>query len=129
MNDVIRTQQKYVCVSRPRHFGKSMALNMLAAYYCYDGKADVLFSSLKIREDSSYTEHLNKYDVLLLNMQEFLSKSSDIDEMLTLVQQRVIRDLKKVYEINMDSEHLDWAMQDVYMYTKRPFIVLIDEWD
>ena len=31
-NDVVRTQQKYVCVSRPRRFGKSMAANMLTAY-------------------------------------------------------------------------------------------------
>lgn len=32
-NSVVRTQQKYVCVSRPRRFGKSMAANMLTAYY------------------------------------------------------------------------------------------------
>ena len=30
-NKVLRTQQKYICVSRPRRFGKSMAANMLAA--------------------------------------------------------------------------------------------------
>ncbi|MCD8373638.1 MAG: AAA family ATPase, partial [Oscillospiraceae bacterium] len=27
------TLQKYICVSRPRRFGKSMAADMLAAYY------------------------------------------------------------------------------------------------
>ena len=32
-NELICTEQKYVCVSRPRRFGKSMAANMLAAYY------------------------------------------------------------------------------------------------
>jgi hypothetical protein len=31
-NTVLGTEQKYVCVSRPRRFGKSMAANMLAAY-------------------------------------------------------------------------------------------------
>lgn len=29
-NRVFRTSQKYVCVSRPRRFGKSMAAQMLA---------------------------------------------------------------------------------------------------
>lgn len=129
MNDVIRTQQKYVCVSRPRRFGKSMALNMLAAYYCYGGESGELFSRLGISVHPSYQEHLNRYDVLLLNMQEFLSKAPDVDGMLAMVQQRVIRDLKKTYGTDMDSEHLDWAMQDVYMHTGRPFIILIDEWD
>ena len=32
-NKYISTEQKYICVSRPRRFGKSMALNILAAYY------------------------------------------------------------------------------------------------
>lgn len=30
-NSVLRTTQKYICVSRPRRFGKSMAANMLTA--------------------------------------------------------------------------------------------------
>ena len=32
-NKKISTEQKYICVSRPRRFGKSMNLGMLAAYY------------------------------------------------------------------------------------------------
>ena len=31
-NRILRTEQKYICVSRPRRFGKSMAANMLTAY-------------------------------------------------------------------------------------------------
>ena len=30
-NKVLETEQKYLCVSRPRRFGKSMAAKMLAA--------------------------------------------------------------------------------------------------
>ena len=33
VNAVVDTRQKYICVSRPRRFGKSMATDMLAAYY------------------------------------------------------------------------------------------------
>ena len=32
-NKVIDTRQQFICVSRPRRFGKSMAAEMLAAYY------------------------------------------------------------------------------------------------
>ncbi len=35
-NKCINTEQQYICVSRPRRFGKSMALKMLAAYYSCD---------------------------------------------------------------------------------------------
>ena len=32
-NELVNTRQKYICLSRPRRFGKSMAADMLAAYY------------------------------------------------------------------------------------------------
>lgn len=32
-NELISTEEKYICVSRPRRFGKSKAIKMLAAYY------------------------------------------------------------------------------------------------
>ena len=32
-NRVMNTEQQFICVSRPRRFGKSMTSNMLAAYY------------------------------------------------------------------------------------------------
>ena len=59
-------------VSRPRRFRKSMAVNMLAAYYEREENTEELFDSLKISKESSYREHLNQYDVIKINMQEFL---------------------------------------------------------
>ncbi len=32
-NRFIGSQQRFLCISRPRRFGKSMAANMFAAYY------------------------------------------------------------------------------------------------
>ena len=32
-NAVLNTRKKLICASRPRRFGKSMAADMLAAYY------------------------------------------------------------------------------------------------
>lgn len=58
-NLVLKTEQKFVCVSRPRRFGKSMAANMLAAYYGRNVDSSNLFKDLKIREDASFLKHLN----------------------------------------------------------------------
>ena len=33
INSLVNTEQCYICVSRPRRFGKTIAANMLAAYY------------------------------------------------------------------------------------------------
>ena len=63
-NEVLGTEQRFVCVSRPRRFGKSMAANMLAAYYGRDENAENLFVDLKISADPDFRTHLNQYDVI-----------------------------------------------------------------
>ena len=69
-NRVVCTEQRYICVSRPRRFGKSMAVNMLTAYYSKGCDSRELFAEKKIAKCESYEEHRNKYNVLYLNMQE-----------------------------------------------------------
>ena len=52
-----------------------------------------------------------------------------MDEMLRLLQKRVIADFKYAYPEYVDGDHLSFAMQDIFAYTCRPFVILIDEWD
>lgn len=122
-NDVICTEQKYVCVSRPRRFGKSMAANMLAAYYDAAEDTSELFDNLFIQNCPSYQKHKNKYDVIKINMQEFLSATHDIDEMLAILQKRVIKELKLKYPDYVDNEYLVFVMQDIFMHTNHPFVI------
>ncbi len=128
-NELLGTEQRFICVSRPRRFGKSMAANMLAAYYGRGESTEELFSDLCISQDKSFREHLNQYDVIRINMQEFLSYASDMDEMLSVLQKRLIRELKMQYPEYIDGDYLMFAMKDVFSYTKHPFVILIDEWD
>ena len=37
INKRIRTNTKYICITKPRRFGKTSVLNMLGAYYCKAG--------------------------------------------------------------------------------------------
>jgi len=128
-NELVNTRQKFVCLSRPRRFGKSMAADMLAAYYGCGEDTSAMFENLKIASAESFKEHLNRYDVIKINMQLFLSTSHNVEEMLEVLQKRVVRDLKRTYPDIVDGESLIWAMTDVYMATNRPFVILIDEWD
>ena len=131
VNAVVDTRQKYICVSRPRRFGKSMATDMLAAYYDQSVDTARLFDTLQIAKAETYQKYRNQYDVLKVNMQEFLSMTHSMDEMLAVFQKRMIADLKRGYpDYVMDGEDsLVFAMKDVYAHTKCPFIILIDEWD
>ena len=130
-NRVINTLQGYVCISRPRRFGKSMAANMLTAYYSRGCDSRELFNEFEISKSLDFEKYRNKYNTISLNMQEFLSRSNNIDELIDRVRKLVLRDIKKEYpEVDyFDDTDLIESMQDVYEEKKCPFIVIIDEWD
>lgn len=96
-NRVFNTMQQNVCVSRPRRFGKSVTANMLAAYYSRGCQSEKLFDGLKIKEDSSFSKYLNKYNVFFINMQEFLSRSKTVEKMVLRLNRILMRDLKQEY--------------------------------
>ena len=80
-----------MCVSRPRRFGKSMAMDMLSAYYERNINTENLFGNLEISQDRSYKKHLNQYDVLKINMQDFLSAAHCVDDMLKMLSNDTIK--------------------------------------
>lgn len=131
MNQCVKTMQRFVCVSRPHRFGKSMAADMLAAYYDRENDTEDLFNKLKIRKSESYKKHLNQYDVIKINMQEFLSSSQTVEDMLEMLSRYLILDLEESFQ-NVrfrDEKKLVQVMKDIFAKIKRPFIILIDEWD
>ena len=122
---------KYICVSRPRRFGKSTDANMLVAYYSMGCDSRNIFDSLKISQTDIYLEHLNKHHVIHINMQDFLSKTHDIEKMILLLAKLILRELKKVFpKVDyIDTSDLIQIMEDVYVETNTRFIFVIDEWD
>lgn len=130
-NQYIKTPQKFICISRPRRFGKSMAAYMLAAYYGKDCDSSELFAPYKIAKTEEYQKHLNKYNVIMLNIQDFLSVTNSVDEMLLFLQKRVIKEVKREYPniIDEDESVLSFVLEDLYSETKESFIFIIDEWD
>ena len=130
-NKLFDTKQRYICLSRPRRFGKTMAMEMLAAYYGADDDASQLFDVLEVSKSDCYQEHLNQHNVVALNIQAFLIRSNSIDEMLSLIENKVTKDLQTRYPELPLHESYDFieVMQDVYYHSKKSFVFLIDEWD
>ena len=68
INDTIGTPDKLTCISRPRRFGKSFAAQMLCAYYDKTCDSGELFDDKAISKSVGYREHLNRYDVIYIDM-------------------------------------------------------------
>ena len=130
-NSILQTSQKCICISRPRRFGKSITASMLTAYYSCGCDSAQIFFGLKIAETENFREHLNQYNVIFLNMQEFLSQSENMEQMIRLIRRTVLWEIMEDYPDfrYFDPENLMRTMQDLYRFTGRPFVVIIDEWD
>ncbi|MCI9622630.1 MAG: AAA family ATPase [Lachnospiraceae bacterium] len=132
INRTIGTKQKLTCVSRPRRFGKSFAAQMLCAYYDKGCDSSELFCDLAIAVDKklngSYQQHLNKYDVIYLDMTNIMGKAAPQD-ILSFIENGVTEELLDAYPELKEGRAFDETLLLAAELTGNKFIMLIDEWD
>lgn len=137
LNTVVNTNQRFVSVSRPRRFGKTLAADMLCAYYAYEEDSREMFEQCKlsksVKKDNElqWDAYLGKFDVLRLVMTEFFDKRMSFDKSMEKMQKLVCRDIKKIYpDVDyFDDADLLQTLADVYTDNKRQLVIVIDEWD
>lgn len=127
VNDVVNSAEAFVCVTRPRRFGKSFAAQSLVAYYCYGCDSRALFEGLEISRDPTFEKHLNAYHVVRLDMTSFTGKVG-VDVVPEM--RRVLgAELREEFDCVKPDADLEEAFLQVVRATGRRFVFVIDEWD
>ena len=129
INSVVNTEQCYICVSRPRRFGKTIAANMLAAYY---GKGDSrqLFAGRKITQCENWDRYINQFDVVRVVMTDFIKEKKDVGAALVKMAGRVLEELSEAYpDVRYDADDLFYSMDKFYRKSGKQYVLIIDEWD
>ena len=130
-NKKLNTEQGYICVSRPRRFGKSMAANMLTAYYSRGCDSRELFQGLKIATHPNFEKHLNQYNVIHLNMRDYLTESENMKQLIQFVEDDLLDELQQEFsDLRMPRRKtLVKVLEQAFAQYKIPFVFIIDEWD
>ncbi|MCD8123471.1 MAG: AAA family ATPase, partial [Lachnospiraceae bacterium] len=131
VNSTVDTPQKLTCFSRPRRFGKSFAAKMLCAYYDRSCDSRPLFEGLEISKKDSFEAHLNKYDVIYLDITWFVSTTDDINQVVRDIQSSILTELREEFSryVPESERSLPRAMAAIARKSGWRFIVIIDEWD
>ena len=130
LNKLVDTENNYICVSRPRRFGKSMAGNMIAAYYSKGCDSRELFKDLKIAHDKSYEEYLNKLNVIKIDLNAEYMMVKDKPNLIEIISEKVKAELSVAFGIQFsEAESLPESLIKVYAVTGETFVVIIDEYD
>ena len=128
-NSVLDTTNAYICNSRPRRFGKSYAANMLAAYYSKGAESEQMFSGLEISKNTDFKKHLNKYDVIHIDIQWFLTNCDDADNVVPFITKSVLDELREIYPefLPLEVTALPDALSRIKNCTEQKFVIIIDE--
>ena len=136
LNSVINTNQRFVSVSRPRRFGKTMAADMLCAYYDREADSSLLLGKCKLgmagsdKNGKPWDEYLERFDVIRLVMTDFFHKERTIDDAITTIKKRVLDELEEKYpETKYDRNDFCFSIDRFYRNSGTQFVIVIDEWD
>ena len=119
------TNYKYVFLSRPRRFGKSLFLSTLDSFF--NGRSE-LFQGLAIQEKLNGTP--NSFPVIKLDFSAF---SSDETSVLVHSIKKTLMDYGEQYSLDMsgliEHEYLPTLIRGIYKNTGKRVVILVDEYD
>ena len=130
-NELLGTNQKFLCVSRPRRFGKSMASNMLAAYYSKGCDSKDIFSKLNIAQVENWQQNLNAFNVIQMDLNGFFHSLKNPDHLISEMEKAIITEIQEAFpQIELDEkDSLANTILRVYNKTGQTFILIFDEYD
>ena len=97
INEKISSKSKYICITRPRRFGKTSITNMLGAYYTKGIDSKEIFDKFKIRNSESYLENLNKYNVISISFNKLSDRGNTYSDYMEMIKTSIINDIVEQY--------------------------------
>ena len=123
---------KYVAITRPRRFGKTMMANMIASYFGKGIDSHEEFDRLKASRYSWYKKHLNQHNVIHMIFNKIPLGCSSYSQYICRFANGLLTDLRRAYpEAGIEKDEDLWdALTKVYEYCDgEKFIFVLDEWD
>nr|WP_308310790.1 AAA family ATPase [Schaedlerella arabinosiphila] len=125
-------KMKYLCVTRPRRFGKTMAANMVAAFLGKGADSSEEFSQLNVSGYGWYQKHLNQHNVIHIMFNELPRNCRSYGQYITRIEDGLLMDLSEAYPNARirETDSLWDALTKVFEYGNGDkFIFVLDEWD
>ncbi len=121
----------YICITRPRRFGKTVMANMISAYFGKGRDTEDIFSGLRISGFRDYQKCLNHYDVISMSFNEIPKNCGSYAQYIERIENRLIKDLQSAYpSCEIDSGEAVWdVLSDLSERLDARFIFVLDEWD
>ncbi len=123
--------EKFICNSRPRRFGKSVTADMLVAYFSKGAESKELFAPLKCVKDHAFLQNMNQYNTIFVDMQaQFTTAQKKKIPPNQYLEKNIVKELHIEYPSFISSEEtLEESLSTIYYETGSQFVIIFDEWD
>lgn len=128
---LIDTPQKYVCITRPRRFGKTVMANLIGAFFSKGCDASTVFDHLNIAKYDSYRKHLNQYNVIYIDFSEMDDECKSYASYISNIKALLREDLHSAYhDVSFRKNgSISEDLKRIYTATRERFVFVLDEWD
>lgn len=128
---VLNTENRFICITRPRRFGKTAAANLIASFFSRGCDSRELFSGLKIKDSSDFEEHINQHNVIFIDFSKTPFLCEDYNTYMSAIVKKLMKDLAEQYpQCGITETDTPWdALEMIRGKTGERFIFVMDEWD
>lgn len=129
LNDIMENGNKYLCVSRPRRFGKTVVGNLISSFYSRGCDSHSLFDGSKISKEQDYEKYLNKLNVIKLDINSELQNTEDRENLIKIINKKVSTELVEAYPKVLLNENDSIADNIIKIWdkTRDTFVIILDE--
>lgn len=123
---------RFVCITRPRRFGKTVMANMIASYFGRGMDTSDIFGKLAVGKNEWYKKHLNKHNVIHIMFNEMPAQCKSYPQYISRIEKRLLADLIREFpDAGIDGETAVWDAlnQILELDAEVKFIFVFDEWD
>lgn len=128
---LVEEGSNYICITRPRRFGKTIMANMIGAFFSNAADSKDVFDKLKIASSTNYLRHLNQHDVIYIDFSEIDDECRNYTSYIRNIKELLREDLHNAYpEVTFrDNSSVSEDLKRIYAVTGKKFIFVLDEWD
>ena len=129
---LIEEGNNYICITRPRRFGKTVTANMIAAFFSKAKDAKDLFGKCKIAKNPEYRKYMNRYSVIHISFNDLPKRCDSYEEYIERIERRLIKDIHLEYpDLEIEEGEAIWdILNEIYASDMNArFLFVFDEWD
>lgn len=128
---LVKEGSNYLCITRPRRFGKTVMANMIASFFSKGRDAADLFQALRIHEESDCEIYRNQYTVIHIMFNDLPRKCDSYEQYIGRIEDILIQDLRREYpDLYINEHYAIWdILLEIYAEKEQKILFVLDEWD